>query len=252
MNFVDRVKEALGRGTGNERSAEHVVPVLVKLLSPKSVLDVGCGGGAWSREFVKHGCSVVGIDRWKCGFSHEQFVFKQEDLTHRTEFPKADVAICLEVAEHLPEREAEPLVRDLARAADVVVFAAGIPLQGGLGHINEQWQSWWCAKFRKVGYVASDCVRPLIWDNEQVSPWYRQDILVFAKPEAAARLGLPVSIRLLDVVHPDSWKGIGAMGVCSRIENALGMPASAVVIIGLVAAITAALCCGIYLADQRW
>lgn len=251
MRMIHRIKEAMGRGIGNERSAENVVPVLMRMLSPKRVLDVGCGGGSWAREFVKHGCRVVGIDRWKCGFSDDRFIFKQEDLSHRTEFPKADVVICLEVAEHLPEKEADALVCDLTRAADIVVFAAGIPLQGGLGHINEQWQSWWCAKFKKRGYVASDCVRPLIWDNEWVSPWYRQDMIVFTKPEEAARLHLPVSDHLLDVVHPDSWTSIGAMGVCSRIEHALGMPASAVFIIGLVAAATSALCFLIALVEHQ-
>jgi hypothetical protein len=48
-----------------------------------------------------------------------------------------DLAISLEVAEHLPEGSAGALVSTLIEAAPVVVFSAAIKGQSGTNHINE-------------------------------------------------------------------------------------------------------------------
>ncbi|SMF34154.1 hypothetical protein SAMN06295933_2960 [Desulfovibrio gilichinskyi] len=39
--------------SGSLASAEAIVPILVKTLKPKSILDVGCGRGAWCSKLVK-------------------------------------------------------------------------------------------------------------------------------------------------------------------------------------------------------
>jgi hypothetical protein len=45
-----------------------------------------------------------------------------------------DLAVCLEVAEHLPPERAESFIRELCDLAPVVLFSAAIPGQGGTGH----------------------------------------------------------------------------------------------------------------------
>jgi 2-polyprenyl-3-methyl-5-hydroxy-6-metoxy-1,4-benzoquinol methylase len=45
------------------RSARIVVPVLLKIIKPASVVDVGCGHGAWLRAFQENGVKVIkGLD----------------------------------------------------------------------------------------------------------------------------------------------------------------------------------------------
>ena len=92
-----------------------------------------------------------------------------------------DLAISMEVAEHLPERCAEPFVESLTRLADVVLFSAAVPFQGGIGHVNEQWGSYWVALFRNRGYTAVDIIRKRIWNDDQIPYWYRQNTLLFVK-----------------------------------------------------------------------
>src|SRR5215212_10034806 len=44
-------------------SARSVVPLLLELVRPRSVVDVGCGSGAWLQVFAEHGVTdAVGID----------------------------------------------------------------------------------------------------------------------------------------------------------------------------------------------
>src|ERR1700722_17002865 len=48
---------------GSEASAARVVPELLSLLSPKSVIDVGCGVGTWVKTLKSHGVEdSIGID----------------------------------------------------------------------------------------------------------------------------------------------------------------------------------------------
>src|SRR5271154_6290276 len=66
-----------------------------------------------------------------------------------------DLALCLEVAEHLPVQRATNLVKTLTTAAQVVLFSAGIPGQGGTGHVNEQWPKYWRQLFEAEGFRCS-------------------------------------------------------------------------------------------------
>jgi hypothetical protein len=95
-----------------------------------------------------------------------------------------DLALCLEVAEHLPERAAAPLVTQLTKAAPIVLFSAAIPGQGGHGHVNEQPHKYWHRLFASHQFVTIDCIRPRVWQNPQVAYWYRQNVFVYASQAA--------------------------------------------------------------------
>jgi len=44
---------------GSLRSAKEVVPLVMDLIKPKSVIDVGCGIGAWLSVFREYGISDI-------------------------------------------------------------------------------------------------------------------------------------------------------------------------------------------------
>src|SRR5277367_6217986 len=55
----------LERHGASRRSAEHVVPAVIECVRPASVIDVGCGLGAWLAVFREHGIEdkhIFGID----------------------------------------------------------------------------------------------------------------------------------------------------------------------------------------------
>lgn len=124
-----------------------------------------------------------------------------------------DLAICLEVAEHVDGDHSDNIVRSLVEAAEVILFGAAIPLQGGFGHINEQWPSWWRAKFAALGYEAFDLVRPKFWADQSIHYWYRQNTFVYVRPNnvvaiaaatAAART-IQQNSAMFDAVHPEKF-----------------------------------------------
>lgn len=173
---------------GSIESARIIVPLVLSLFKVSSVVDVGCGVGGWLKIFERHGIrDYVGIDGQYVPLEMLNIPaekFRAEDLSELSDIGRSfDLACSLEVAEHLPESCAEQFVAALVRCAPVVLFSAAIPRQGGTAHINEQWASYWAERFNRHGYIAVDCVRPAIYGNRRVEWWYRQNALVFCRPE---------------------------------------------------------------------
>jgi len=173
---------------GSARSAQVVVPIVLSLFPCRSVVDFGCGVGGWLKEFERYGVSdYLGVDgdyvpRHMLKIPADRFRpadFRNMDGLDR----RFDLASSLEVAEHLPEDRAKPFVAALVEAAPVVLFSAAIPLQGGTDHLNEQRQSYWAKLFAEHGYIALDCIRPMIYGDLRIQYWYRQNILIFCHPD---------------------------------------------------------------------
>jgi 2-polyprenyl-3-methyl-5-hydroxy-6-metoxy-1,4-benzoquinol methylase len=202
-------------------SAETVVPLVMERVSPKSVLDLGCGHGIWLETFARHGVEdYIGVDgdwvpREALHFPADRFIAQRVDKPLRLE-RRFDLATSLEVAEHLPERGSRQFVRNIVEHASCVLFSAAIPHQRGTDHINEQWPDYWAALFDEHGYLPVDGIRPLIWSNDAVFPFYRQNILMFATEEAIAAHPLLKQDRdrtsdwQLSLVHPEMLVSVAA------------------------------------------
>jgi SAM-dependent methyltransferase len=189
-------------------SAAVVAPLLCELFEPSSVVDVGCGTGAWLAEFLRNGVADVrGLDGpWvdPGQLSIEPACFEAADLSNP---PKAnrrfDLVTSLEVAEHLPESSARRFVEYLTSLGDTVAFSAAIPFQGGTDHLNEQWPDYWSDLFAERGYLALDVLRPKIWLSSNVEFWYRQNLIVYMAEDRVAQCPYEPTGAVLPLVHPD-------------------------------------------------
>jgi SAM-dependent methyltransferase len=204
---------------GSQRSAREVIPVVRQFVQPDSVVDVGCGIGTWLSEFKNAGITdCLGIDG---GYvDREQLLIEPERFqAHDLEQPlsldrRFDLAVSLEVAEHLPARCADQFVESLTRLSSVILFSAAIPRQGGHHHVNEQWPEYWQERFGRHGYVVVDCLRRLLWWNGDVMKWYRQNLLFYVDrgrladyPQLARAFETAGENPLLSIVHPDYFLG---------------------------------------------
>ena len=98
-------------------------------------------------------------------------------------------------------------VADLVASAPAILFSAAIPGQGGVGHRNERWQSYWAALFAEHGYTAHDIIRPAIWADDAIPAWYRQNAVLYLDEPTRTRVNLePTDPTLLDTVHPSFWE----------------------------------------------
>lgn len=192
------------------RSAEVVVPLVMEEVGPmSSVVDIGCGIGTWLVEFANRGVStLLGVDGDYVGRDTlliDPGNFIAAELTEAIRFDRRfDLAISMEVAEHLPESRAKSFVADLCRLSDHVLFSAAIPGQPGTNHINLRWPSYWIQLFAEQGYGATDPIRPKIWHCDDIPYWYRQNIVLFTKGHP----GDPVP----DLVHPFLLEFVLSMG----------------------------------------
>jgi SAM-dependent methyltransferase len=194
----------------SERSAQALVPVLVQLLQPGSVVDVGCGTGTWLASFHEHGVEdFLGMDGdWveSAALRIPEDRFEVVDL-ERPPRPQRrfDLVVSLEVAEHLPPQSADSFVELLTGLGPVVAFSAAIPGQGGASHVNERWPAYWSERFARWGYSAFDVIRPQIWTDDRIAWWFRQNLVLYVAEGADALAGLPQPPvdEVLPLVHPE-------------------------------------------------
>ena len=159
---------------GALQSARIVLSILFEIYQPQSVFDLGCGQGAWLAAAEELGVrKLVGVDGpWvdPAALISRSIEFSAVDLEKEFAVPeKYDLSISVEVAEHLSAGRSRAFVEALCAASDVVIFSAAIPQQGGVNHINEQWQSFWAALFGAAGYECYDLFRPRLWRDKRVA-----------------------------------------------------------------------------------
>lgn len=199
------------------RSAETILPVVLEVVRPTSVVDVGCGLGSWLAVAQDLGVErILGVDgpyvdRTALEIPGDRFL--PHDLTRQLKIGESfDLALSLEVAEHLPPASAPQFVAGLVALAPAVLFSAAVPFQGGTGHQNEQWPRYWARLFRQHNYLALDFLRRRFWSDEGSRYFYAQNMVLYALAAKAsdyrqrfveldaAREDLPPSL-----IHPNLY-----------------------------------------------
>ena len=191
-------------------AARRILDALPPALPRRSVADIGCGTGTWLATALQAGAtSAFGVEgNWVTSamLDDTRIAFAPQDLEQRVTGPRVDLALSLEVGEHLSPRRAETFIADLVALAPAILFSAAIPGQGGVGHLNEQWQSWWASHFEALGYQPYDVIRPAIWTDDAIPAWYRQNVVLYLDETTARGLAMtPTEPALLDRVHPAFW-----------------------------------------------
>lgn len=209
------------RDARTRATARQVLQILHEINPVHSICDVGCGVGTWLAAGRELGAGALLGFEGPWGETNvlaiEPEAIRFQDLESPVSATcRFDLVISLEVAEHLSPARAPGFVADLAALGDLVLFSAAIPQQGGTGHINEQWPSWWAEQFAAQGYAAFDPIRPLIWTDQSVAWWYRQNMLVYARQGSAAQGALRAAGHgapaMLDIVHPEQFAHAASAG----------------------------------------
>jgi SAM-dependent methyltransferase len=198
------------------KGSSQIVPFVMELINPKSVVDVGCGLGAWLSIFKKFGVEeILGIDDSlvdvnELNIKQEYFLYHNilEPLKFKRKF---DLVVSLEVAEHLPVESAENFVDTLVSLGNAILFSAAVPYQPGTKHINCQWPNYWAKIFGENGYVVFDCFRMKFWQNKYVPWWYSQNMFLFVKQDCLHNYPFleknfnPLNESPISIIHPDLY-----------------------------------------------
>ena len=167
--------------------AQRLAIILEKMYHPKSVIDMGCANGLYLQPFLK-------MDKWVMGYelsedSHEAALIPKNrititDVTANMEPAYADLAICLEVMEHIPTSKGFAALTNLSRMSDRIIFTAAIPGQGGNGHINCRPKEYWEGMFAALGFTRRHYDEQVLLDNIRRGyhmGWFTQNLMILER-----------------------------------------------------------------------
>ena len=170
---------------GSLRSAKIFFNIIKDRYKFDSVVDFGCGRGTWLKAALEIGATTVhGYDGpWNEGkLIDDTIPFSSKDLSNlKIDIKKFDLAISLEVAEHLPEHASDQFIDAITSSSDLVMFGSAFTRQIGTYHINEQHPSYWANKFIERGFYPVDLFRKDVWFDDNIEPCYRQNTFLYVK-----------------------------------------------------------------------
>ena len=156
-------------------SALVVLPRILGETHARTVIDIGCCTGQWAAVASELGCEVRGVDWNVPGDLTVIDTYIDHDLSLGYSCAGWDLAVCLEVAEHLPAEASVRLVEGLADAT-AVLFSAATPGQPGVGHINCQPHDYWHALFADCGLEPTHVGN---WFSDPVADFYRRNMFLY-------------------------------------------------------------------------
>lgn len=168
------------------RSDAQIVAIAIReYFNPESVIDFGCAIGAHLEPFYEEDIEIKGVEGNPAAFKYAVIPSKhleQHDLREPYETEQSyDIALCFEVAEHIPEQFADVLVNTLVESSNTVIMTAATPGQGGTHHVNEQPREYWYKKFENEGMEydseAVEKIRSMIEVEE--TTWIPRNLMIF-------------------------------------------------------------------------
>lgn len=173
------------------------------LFEPKSIVDLGCGSGDLLKYFYSElkKTDIIGIEgttnclnqlwipRDKVWIRDLRKIWRVQNTTVLDPLYsfKKDIALCLEVAEHLEEGFVNNFMYNVTAFSDRIIFSAAPPGQGGRQHVNCQYKEYWEKKFLEKDYIRRPCLEHALkttwmkWSNTKGIKAYYQNLMVFIK-----------------------------------------------------------------------
>lgn len=185
------------------RSAALVAGAVYDLFKPETLADLGCGCGVYSHLFRQKGVKVLALDGVipppKDAFPVE-IITRDLTVPFRNTWENFDLALCLEVAEHIPEEFTGAFLKNISAFSDRLLISAAPPGQGGHHHVNEQPRRYWARKLAELGYAYNRRASGKILKALEAEPpplmWMANHIAVYERAKSRKELehGRPFGI----------------------------------------------------------
>ena len=132
----------------------------------RSVLDVGCGEGAWRAPLLalRPKLRYMGVDSSEYavarhGVRRNLHWLPFGDLAALPPMPPVDLLVCSDVMHYLPDDELRRGLKEFARLCDglayLEVFAEGDDIIGDLVEMRRRPAAWYRREFARAGFIAA-------------------------------------------------------------------------------------------------
>jgi cyclopropane fatty-acyl-phospholipid synthase-like methyltransferase len=207
-------------------AANKILSIVLSVLPKiKTAVDVGCGVGTWLCVLEKKGVkNITGIDGSWVPKKNLKIIldnFIEQDLENLKINHSYDLAISLEVAEHINSNNADSFVAQLANNSNYILFSAAHPGQGGVGHINEQYMDYWSGKFERHNFIGIDIVRKKIFNDEKIPSWYKKNTILFVNKQYVHNLTLnnDISSHIIPELYNIPYKQLMYPGIFTGFQS---------------------------------
>lgn len=139
------------------KQAQALADIVVELFNPRLVIDFGCATGLYLKPFIDKGIQVQGYELSSNALDPSVCItpdsIRVVDLRIPIDFGRSyDVAICLEVLEHIKKQYSTQAVANICRSSNTLVVSTARPGQPGEHHHTLEPREWWLEEFRKYGF----------------------------------------------------------------------------------------------------
>ncbi|NBB78371.1 MAG: methyltransferase domain-containing protein [Verrucomicrobia bacterium] len=167
------------------KDAEHFADVIISGYSPERVIEFGCGTGRLLYPYHRRGISVKGLEL--STFAKEisklpDSRLESHDLTKPYSASETyDIALCIEVVEHLPPSASDIIVSSISDSAPVAIITSARPGQGGTHHVNEQPFEYWIEKFETKNMIYNEERAKYMREELELKDltWISDNIMIF-------------------------------------------------------------------------
>lgn len=149
----------------------------IHTLNAKSILDIGAGEGQAAQYFSEMGCHVIAVDNDTQAINNAVYPIVFHDFTQDAFVGgNVDLVYMCEFVEHLPKNYLPNLAETLLRTNTVLMTYAP-PEAHGIGHINNQPESYWIDWFGRRGFVKGEDTTQAIRDLAEHRHFQERSIL---------------------------------------------------------------------------
>jgi hypothetical protein len=160
---------------------------LLKMYPTTNILDIGCGDGTYCDYFTMRGFSCTGIDGYDYPIKDTGWSYYKRDLTKPEHLMpelldnRHNLALCLEVGEHIPEDLQSAFILTLGcLVKHNLVLSWAKPGQGGIGHVNERPVLYVRGLLEVAGFSFND-IKTSILRQEATIPYLKETVQCFTR-----------------------------------------------------------------------
>jgi SAM-dependent methyltransferase len=183
VDYFDQINQE------EKEQADRLGELLCWLYRPSSVIDIGCATGLYLKPFLELGVKITGIDNSISVLSPEVLLIPRKyleisDITKESPKEKSDLAMSIEVLEHIDKKFARIAIDYISKASDIIFFTAAQPGQGGVGHVNCQPKGYWEGFFSDNGFkrdVKDEFYLRIIMASGYHMGWLTNNLMIFKK-----------------------------------------------------------------------